>query len=542
MKYDSVVVGGGIAGLTAAAFLAKSGQSVVLFEKQPKTGGLVQTFQRNSVYFDTGLRSIENSGIVFPMLKQLGIDIEFQKSIVSIGIEDQVIKVIDKNSIADYEAFLKYHFPNNTSDISTIIKEIKKIMGYMDVLYGIDNPAVMEFAKNKKYLFGELLPWLFRFMFTMRRINKLYEPVEDYLKRLTNNQALIDIIAQHFFKKTPTSFALSYFSLYLDYHYPKGGTATIIDKVTNFIVEKGGTINTGVSIKTLNPEQKFVLDCKGNRTEYSNLIWACDLKQLYNAIPLDELKNEKLIQRIVQKRAELKPLIGGDSVFTVYLTVNESNEYFTDICTGHFFYTPDKRGLSTVSAEKIEVLLKSPKIQPDNSELKSRVKEYLREYFTLNTFEIAIPALRDPSLAPQGKVGLEVSLFLDYSLDKRIEEFGWTNELRDYMEGLTIDILNETIFPGIKEKVTDRFSSSPLTIERLTGNTHGALTGWAFTNPFVPAVNQMLKVNNSVNTILPSVYQAGQWTYSPSGFPMSIVTGKLAADRVIKNKTKNIHP
>ena len=538
MKYDSVVVGGGIAGLTAAAYLSKSGQSVILFEKQPKTGGLVQTFQRKDVYFDTGLRSIENSGIVFPMLKQLGIDIEFQKSIVSIGIEDQVIKVTDKNSIVDYEAFLKSYFPDNASDISAIIRKIRKIMGYMDVLYGIDNPALMEFTKNKKYLFKELIPWLFRFLFTMRRINKLYEPVEDYLKRLTNNQALIDIIAQHFFKNTPTSFALSYFSLYLDYHYPKGGTATVIDRLTNYIIEKGGVVNTGVSINSLQPEQKFVIDSNGNRTEYSNLVWACDLKQLYNVIALDELENEELIQRIEQKRAELKPLKGGNSVFTVYLTVNESKDYFARICTGHFFYTPDKRGLSTVSTKDIEAFLNSPEIQPDNLELKSRVKKYLKEYFKLNTFEIAIPALRDPSLAPDGKVGLEVSLFLDFALDKRIEEYGWTNEMRDYMKSITIDILNETIFTELKNKVVDQFSSSPLTIERLTGNTHGALTGWAFTNPYVPAVNQMLKVNNSVRTILPSIFQAGQWTYSPSGFPMSIVTGKLAADRVLKSKSK----
>ena len=80
MKYDAIVVGAGIAGLTASAYLARAGHSVILFEKQSKVGGLVQTFQRNKVYFDGGLRSIENSGIVFPMLKQLGIEIDFAKS------------------------------------------------------------------------------------------------------------------------------------------------------------------------------------------------------------------------------------------------------------------------------------------------------------------------------------------------------------------------------------------------------------------------------------------------------------------------------
>jgi phytoene dehydrogenase-like protein len=536
MKYDAVIVGGGIAGLTAAAYLVKAGKSVVLFERQPKTGGLVQTFQRDQVFFDTGLRSIENSGIVFPMLNQLGIEIEFTKTIVSVGIADRVMKVVDGDSIAGYASFLTSYYPESENDISAIILEIRKIMSYMDVLYGIDNPALMDFTKNKKYLFKELLPWLFKFLFTMRKINRLYEPVEDYLQRLTSNQSLIDIIAQHFFKKTPTSFALSYFSLYLDYHYPKGGTGTVIDQVTQYIIEKGGIIHTGVAVDSLQPEQKFVVDSKGNRTEYASLVWACDLKQLYNVIPVQELKDKALVSNIEKKRAQLNPLKGGDSVFTVYLIVNEKKDYFSSVCTGHFFYTPDKRGLSTVSTDVAEAFLDSNN-PVDDPDLKYKLKQYLKEYFKMNTFEIAIPVLRDPAMAPDGKVGLEVSLFLDYALDKKMEEVGWTNEMRDYMEVLAIDILDETIFPGLKGKVAERFSSSPVTLEKRTGNSHGALTGWAFTNPVVPVVNQMLKVNDSVKTVLPSVYQAGQWTYSPSGFPMSVVTGKLAADKAMKNSS-----
>lgn len=181
----------------------------------------------------------------------------------------------------------------------------------------------------------------------------------------------------------------------------------------------------------------------------------------------------------------------------------------------------------------LEEFLRAPVGPSDHASLKSRLKEYLLAYIKMNTLEIAIPALRDPDLAPGGKTGLEVSLLMDYALDKKMDEYGWTREMRDTMEAATIDVLNESIFPGLKEKVCARFSSSPLTIERLTGNTHGAITGWAFTNPVVPAVNQMLKVNDSVKTILPGVFQAGQWTYSPSGFPMSIVTGKLAADRAM---------
>jgi phytoene dehydrogenase-like protein len=539
MKYDAIVVGGGIAGLTAAAYIARSGQSVVLFERQHKVGGLVQTFDRDGIYFDGGLRSIENSGIVFPMLKQLGIDIEFTKSNISIGIADSVLKLKGKESVDEYEVFLKDQYPENAKDISAIIGEIKKIMGYMDILYGIDNPAFLNMAEDREYLMKTILPWMFKFIFTIRKIKKINQPVEDYLKRFTNNQSLIDIIAQHFFQKTPASFALSYFSLYLDYHYPKGGTASLIKKLEEYIIENKGIIKTNVTIQSLQPEEKYVLDSEENRIYYTNLVWAGDLKHLYNIIPIEKLKNLKLVSKIEEKRSLLKPLKGGDSVFTVYLSVNEKKEYFSNICTGHFFYTPDKRGLSTVSKVDLEEFLNSKSIDKDNVELKNKVKKYLEDYFRLNTFEIAIPALRDSDLAPEGQAGLIISLLYDYSLAKKIDEFSWTAEIKVFLEQITIKILDESIFPGIKSKVFGCFSSSPLTIEKLTGNTDGGITGWAFTNPVMPAVSSMLGIAKSVDTPLPSIFQAGQWTYSPAGLPISILTGKLASDSVLKKKNKS---
>ena len=535
MKYDAIVVGGGIAGLTAAAFIAKAGKSVVLFERQHKVGGLVQTFDRDGIYFDGGLRSIENSGIVFPMLKQLGIEIDFTKSNISIGIGDSILKLAGKESVDEYEDFLIAQYPANAADVKAIIQEIKKIMGYMDVLYGIDNPAFLNMKENKEYLIKVIFPWMFKFIFTIGKIQKKQQAVEEFLKQFTKNQALIDVIAQHFFQKTPASFALSYFSLYLDYHYPKGGTATLIEKMEVNILKNGGIIKTNTIIESVHPEEKYVIDNEGNKTYYGSMIWAGDLKHLYNNIPIETLKNQKLVSKIEEKRALLKDLKGGDSVYTVYLSVNEKKEYFDKICTGHFFYTPDKRGLSIVKKDGIEEFLSAKVIDKENIELKEKVKKYLEDYFRLNTFEIAIPVLRDSDLAPEGKAGLIVSLLYDYTLAKRIDDYGWTAEIKTFLEKLTIEILDESVFPGIKNKVFGCFSSSPITIQKLTGNTEGGITGWAFTNPYMPAVSSMLGIAKSVLTPLPNIYQAGQWTYSPAGLPISILTGKLASDRLLKN-------
>jgi hypothetical protein len=74
-----------------------------------------------------------------------------------------------------------------------------------------------------------------------------------------------------------------------------------------------------------------------------------------------------------------------------------------------------------------------------------------------------------------------------------------------------------------------------VSIEKRINSSEGGITGWAFTDS-MPVVNKIQIADRSVVTPIPSVYQAGQWVYSPGGVPMSILTGKLAADRVVKGR------
>lgn len=260
MKYDVVVVGGGIAGLTAASYCAREHLSVLLCEKQAVLGGTVNSFKRDGFVFDLGIRSIENSGIVFPMLKQLGIELEFNRSLVSVGVADQILNIDSEESLDEYATFLKNQFPGSTVDIDRIMAEIRKTMGYMDVLYGIDNPLLLDSMTDITYMTGTLLPWSFRFLLAMPKVAKLRGPVNKHLAKFTSNQELIDIIAQHFFKDIPASFALSYFSLYLDYHYPKGGTGAIPQAMEAFFTSQGGTVLTDTSIIHIDSENNTLTD------------------------------------------------------------------------------------------------------------------------------------------------------------------------------------------------------------------------------------------------------------------------------------------
>ena len=526
MDYDVIVVGGGIAGLTAAAYLSKSSKKVLLLEKEDKVGGLVNSFDYKGFTFDSGIRAIEDSGIINPMIKQLGLDIEFLENIVSLGIEDEIIKIKSKDSVEDYEKLLIKTFPNNTLDIEKIIKEIKEIMECMDILYGIENPLFVDYKDDKEYLLNTLTPWFIKLLGKIHKINKLNTPVEEYLKKFTDNEALRDMISQSFFTNTPSFFALSYFSLYLDYRYPKGGTKVFIQKIQEFIIENKGDIKVNTEISTIDLKNNKIKDKEGNEYGYKKLIWANDLSKLYNIVDLKTVDDNKVISKINKKKKYLMDKVGGNSILSVYLTVDLDKSYFENICTGHFFYTANKDGISSIDIKEDEVL-----------ELeKTEIIKWIKKYYNLTTYEISIPVLRDETLAPKGKTGIIINTFIDYGLVKSIKNKGWYEEFKMLSEDYIVIVLNEYIFKGFKDKVIDKFSSTPLTIERITGNTHGAITGWAFTNSNMPADSNMIRISKSVETELPNIYKAGQWCFSPSGLPISIMTGKSAADRVIKQK------
>jgi len=529
--YNTIVVGGGIAGLTSAAFLSRSGQKVLLVEKNKELGGLVNSFTRDGFHFEAGVRALEDAGIIFAMLKDLGIRLDVVKSPVSLGIENEIINVETIDDLIKYQELLIKLFPESELEIDEFIRIIRKIMKHMNVLYGIENPVFKDLRHDRAFLFKKLLPWLPKFVFTVGKINRMNMPVEDYLKTIVKNPALRDMISQHFFKNTPAFFALSYFSLYLDYFYPKGGVGKLAEALKNKITEFGGEIKTETKIVDVSADKQLVTDQNNIRYKYDNLVWAADLKTLYKTV-----KTEGLAPQISAKFEETKSTMlknrGGDSVFSLFLEVDEPLESFQKIAHGHFFYTPSKQGLGKTHRQELNTLLSNF----ENVE-KEEVLRWLDKFTQLNTYEISIPGLKDPELAPPDKTGLIISFLAEYDLFKAIQKAGWLEEFTSEMEDRIIRVITDSVYPMLKEKMIARFSFTPLTIENRVGSSEGAIVGWSF-QKLMPVINKMQISDRSVLTPIPSIYQAGQWAYSPAGVPMSILTGKLATNKILKKAKK----
>lgn len=527
--YDMVIVGAGLSGLSAATYLAKAGKSVLVLEKSPNCGGLLQSFSRNGYVFDAGARSIENSGIIKPMLAELDIEMELLESPVSLGIEQDSIPMQGEQSLIDYQHLLQRLYPQNKQDIQKISKVIRKVYKEMQVIYGFENPVFKNFRQDKQYLFKELLPWFGRFIIAVRRMEKLQTPIESYLEALTSNQSLVDIIAQHFFKKTPAFFALGYFFVYQDYFYPKGGTGQLSIKLQQKAQDLGATFKLNTEVVNVLAAKKQVLDDKGQAYSYETLLWCGDLKFLYRNLDTSMLE-PKAVAAIGKQAEKVFSSRGGDSVFTLFLGVEQEPQAFAERTKAHLFYTPSKQGLGQTHLSQLKTLL-------DNglNSTKAEILSWVQTYCALTTYEISIPSLRDPSLSPQGKTGLVISFLLEYDLVRLVSDQQWYEEFKKYVEEQMIKILNQTIFSGLLDTIELKFSASPLSLETRFNNSEGGITGWTFEQPS-PAVSKLPKIPASVKTPIPSVMQCGQWAYSPAGIPTAILTGWYAYDELIRKK------
>jgi len=522
IEKDKIVVGGGIAGLTAALSLAQRGKDVLLVEKNEKPGGLMNSFERDDFRFEGGARALVNAGLVKPLIKEFSLDIKVLPNPITLGIEDRLLEIDGEQSLYRYSDMLKDLYPESEDEVDKIIRAIRAIIEDMTVLYGVENPL---FAKQKQNVLSMILSSVIRmlkFLRTMYRIGRMNAPFEDYLDALATNQSLKDIIGQHFFRRTPAFFALSYFALYNDYIYPEGGVGAFIEELGKAVGARGGEIRCNTEIVSVDGHNKLLRDAKGNEYRYDEMIWTADLKALY-AMASDKGMAKRSLERFRTRKRAVLAHKGAESVFSVFLASDLPPEFFREKTSGHVFYTPDRRGLGTVHTSELHALL-----ERWDTLQKEDLHDWLDKFCKYNTFEISIPVLRDPGAAPPGKTGLIISTLFDYTLISRIRARGWYEEFTNRVEDSFIATVSSSIYPDLKDSVLFRFSASPWSIRERVGSSEGSIVGWSFEGE-IPAVTSMFNMGNSVKTPLPGVYAAGKWVYSPAGGPTGIMTGRIAA-------------
>jgi hypothetical protein len=85
--------------------------------------------------------------------------------------------------------------------------------------------------------------------------------------------------------------------------------------------------------------------------------------------------------------------------------------------------------------------------------LKKKLLTWLDKFTRLNTYEISIPALKNPGLVPPGKTGIIISFLTEYDLFNLIQKAGWLDEFISELENRVLTVISDSVFPMLNDKI-----------------------------------------------------------------------------------------
>ncbi len=135
-KYDDIVVGSGISGLTTALLLGMNNRKVLLIEKSSKIGGSLSRFYKKGIPFDTGFHftgGFSGDLILLDMLSALSMDKDIQPEFIK-HTEDNRFIFENKGELFEFRTGfdkikkdLLSYFPDEQKAISSYFFRMKNI-------------------------------------------------------------------------------------------------------------------------------------------------------------------------------------------------------------------------------------------------------------------------------------------------------------------------------------------------------------------------------------------------------------------------------
>ena len=134
----------------------------------------------------------------------------------------------------------------------------------------------------------------------------------------------------------------------------------------------------------------------------------------------------------------------------------------------------------------------------------------------------------DPTLAPEGKTVLRVMLTTDYAYWKKLREDPERYKAEKKQIADTVIAQLDRRYPGLADQVEMVNVATPTTFERYTGNWQGNHQGWLPTTEYF---------NLRMSKTLPGLenfYMAGQWVEPGGGLPLAGVSGRYVTQIICK--------
>jgi len=471
-EYDVVVIGAGIGGLTCAAYLAKKGKKVKVFEQHYMPGGCCTSFSRKGFKFDAGVLHLTGG-------KESG---AFQRVLSALEIE---------RKFEFKEQFQRFVFPGLTIDSSRDMEDFPK---QLKELFPKEKKGIINLFDTIKAIYEDVkrLPTLSPLLAKYKG-SSFQDLVDEHIKD-TKLRALVNA-NWHLWYPPWNNSAIDYAALVVTeqlrgYYYPMGGIQKVPDTLVRVLKSHRGEIEYKTFVDKIileNGKAAGIETRKGKRIQAGRVVSNIAARATF----LNLVGEENLPKDFVKTLNRLEISL---SSFYVYLGVD---------------IDPRTTGVDAPETIVYEIY--------DNTKEWNRL---LKGELAIPCFGIAIPTLIDPSLAPPGKHVVIIMTMAPYYLTGK----SWREEKERFATQLIAKA--EKLIPGLSQNIVVQDAATPLTYERYTLNSLGAAMGWAFSpQMFLKRLEQKTPISN--------LYLAGHWTMPGGGVPAVALSGLRAARLIL---------
>jgi prolycopene isomerase len=491
-RYDAIVIGAGMGGLTAAALLAKKGLKILLLEKEDQVGGYVVSFKRHGFNFDaTGafVGGCHEGGEFYQILNEIGahqeiefIPIHHVRNIYP-GFEIQ----LHPGGYHSYTEALFDLFPEEAKGLKTYLSMVKRI--------GEEIKLYSEITAFQRIFF----PFYFRNLVRFHR--STHQTILDNLFRGAEIK-----MALHSLPVTEPPSRLSFLFLAVMINkalmegvfYPKGGMGKISEAMADAFLRSGGTIHLKTEAdQILMKEGKTegVLTKDGEIFQAPLVISNINPNLSVKMLPLEFRKSfTKTWDRLEYSL----------SCFILYVA--------TDL---------DLRGMGLPYFTYLRFL----------SDLEEEDRILRRGEIPQNpTMMVSIPTTLDLSLAPPGQHILSVLIHVPYHYRGKwgggdVEKY---RRIKEDFSQKVLHQLESKLIPNLRNHLLFYEAATPLTLGRYTGNEMGAMYGLASTP------QQVGNLRPPHQTPIPGLFQVGHYTRPSHGIVGASLSGSIAARIILK--------
>ncbi|MCB0400729.1 MAG: phytoene desaturase [Flavobacteriales bacterium] len=484
-NYKIAVIGSGFAGLSAAAYLAKSGCQVDVFEKNTQIGGRARQFNDKGYLFDMG-----PSWYWMPEV--------FESFYNAFGYTTSDFYELERLSPAFdmiFEGFEKFSVSNKVDELTQAFEGIEHGGAEQFKKFMADAQVKYETSMHDFIYSPGLSPFEFMNVQAMKNAMKLslFGSFKKHVASHFNHPKLRALMefpvlflgAQP--KDTPSLYSMmNYAGLQLGTWYPQGGFFSVVKAMQQIGEELGVTYHTSAPVEEIHALHNKVrgISVQGQFHEFDAVVGAADYHHIESNL-LDAAYrnyNEAYWQKKVFAPSSLIYYLGIDQKVE---KLNHHTLFFDEDLDRH--------------ADEIYNTKKWP---------------------TAPLFYVCAPSKTDPSVAPAGKE----NLFLLMPLATGLED---SDSLREQYFDAMMERLEAYTNTNIRGHIEVKHAYCLKDFENdynaYGGNAYGlanTLRQTAFMKP---------KMRNKK---LKNLVYAGQLTVPGPGVPPAIISGKIAADQI----------